>query len=270
MGELILCSGRLAAIPYFIDQASLNVYSLEELSYYIENNSYLLETDFMSEELCSWIDKELKLTDTAEQLREIRQRNGTLSEFVTCILAESGYCDKGQIKKIAAGLKEMENKSEFECCKIKADRYTENKRYSNAIYEYRRILRMKDEKNEVLVGNVWHNLGKAYAGLFLFREAAACFKRAYEKNQNPESLRECLYACRFMHDEKSFGKIAAENQLTEEEIGEMDRELLRRNRTEEICRFGEQIEKLFAKEQNQEIYGMLETWKDAYRKNCKV
>lgn len=270
MGELILCSRMLAAIPYFIDQASLNVYSLEELSYYIEHNSYLLETDFMSEELCSWIDKELQLKDTAEQLREIRQRNGTLSEFVTCILAESGYCDKGQIKKVAAGLREMESKSEYECCKIKADRYTESKRYIHAIYEYRRLLRMKDEKNEVLVGNVWHNLGKAYAGLFLFREAAACFKRAYEKNQNPESLRECLYACRFMEDEKSFGKIAAENRLSEEELGELDRELSGKGRMEEICRFEEQIEELFAEEQDQEICKILENWKDTYRKNCRM
>ena len=35
MGELILCSHMLAAVPYYIDEASLNVYSLEELSYYI-------------------------------------------------------------------------------------------------------------------------------------------------------------------------------------------------------------------------------------------
>ena len=34
MGELILCSHPIAAMPYYIDNISLNVYSLEELCYY--------------------------------------------------------------------------------------------------------------------------------------------------------------------------------------------------------------------------------------------
>ena len=54
MGELILCSHPIAAMPYYIDNISLNVYSLEELCYYIENHLYLIEADFMSEELCLW------------------------------------------------------------------------------------------------------------------------------------------------------------------------------------------------------------------------
>ncbi len=34
------------AMPYYIDNISLNVYSLEELCYYIENHLYLIEADF--------------------------------------------------------------------------------------------------------------------------------------------------------------------------------------------------------------------------------
>ena len=36
MGELILCSQQLAAMPYYIENVSLNVYSLDELCYYIK------------------------------------------------------------------------------------------------------------------------------------------------------------------------------------------------------------------------------------------
>ena len=43
MGELILCSHPIAAMPYYIDNISLNVYSLEELCYYIENHLYLIK-----------------------------------------------------------------------------------------------------------------------------------------------------------------------------------------------------------------------------------
>ena len=58
MGKLILCEKPLAALPYYIENLSLNIYSAEELCYYIENNVYLLEQDFMDDELIEWIGKE--------------------------------------------------------------------------------------------------------------------------------------------------------------------------------------------------------------------
>ena len=59
MGELILCKQSIAANPYFIEDGALNIYSLEELSYYIVHNVYLLNTEFASKELCRWIGGEL-------------------------------------------------------------------------------------------------------------------------------------------------------------------------------------------------------------------
>ena len=59
MGELILCNHALASLPYYLEAVSLNLYSLEELSYYIEHNLYLLDTDFMCYELCGWVEREL-------------------------------------------------------------------------------------------------------------------------------------------------------------------------------------------------------------------
>lgn len=270
MGELILCSQMLAALPYYIDSAALNVYSIEELSYYIEHNLFLLEPDFMSEELCGWMERELKLRETAETLRDIRRRKGTLAEFVSCILEQSGYCSPERIRQIAAALTELEHKSEYECGKMRADRYIQNKRYLSGISEYRRLLAGKDEKNEVLVGNVWHNLGKAYACLFLFREAADCFKQAYERNQNPESLRECLYAHRLLQDEKGFRETAKEYGLSEEEIMDLGREFTEKVRTEDIRQFEAQIEELFAEGEEQEICRLVDEWKETYRKNCRI
>lgn len=270
MGDLILCNQMLAASPYYIESAALNVYSIEELSYYIVHNLYLLESDFMSEELCSWVEQELKLKDAAEQLREICRRKGTLSEFVSCILGQSGYCPPGQIRQIGAALTELSHKSDYECGKMRADRYIEKRRYLSGIYEYRRLLAGKDEKNEVLVGNVWHNLGKAYACLFLFREAADCFKQAYERNQNPESLKERLFVCRCMQDEDQFREIAKEYGLTEEEMMDVGRELTETSRMEEIRQFETQLEELFAEGREQEICQLVEEWKDTYRKNCRI
>ena len=57
MGELFICNEPIAALPYYIEGISWNVYSIEELCYYIEHNTYLLDKDFMTEELCTWIGK---------------------------------------------------------------------------------------------------------------------------------------------------------------------------------------------------------------------
>lgn len=270
MGELILCSRMLAALPYYVEEASLNVYSLEELSYYIVHNVYLLEESFMGEELCSWIGRELKLKEVEQKLREICGRGGTLSEFVTCVLKASGYCDPDTIRKTAEALAETENKSEYECRKIKADRYVEQGHYRSAIREYRRLLGISGEKNEILIGNVWHNLGKAYAGLFLFSEAADCLKRAYAQNRNPESLRECLYAYRCMQDETRCKAAAVENGLNGDEIREIGNTLTQVSRMDEICAFETRLDELFEHQREQEICDIVEEWKDTYRKNCRI
>ena len=242
MGELILCNQNMAAFPYYVEEAAIGVYSLEELSYYICHNVYLLRSDFMNEDLCNWLERELKLKDAADALREIVRKGGTLSEFVTCLLSQSGYCDRMQIAQIAQQIAELEHKSEYECSKIRADRYVTNGRYAAAVSAYRALLADQEAENPILVGNVWHNMGKAYTGLFRFREAADCYRKAYGLNENPESLRECLYAYRCLHDDDGFKNTAAECGMTAEEAAEAAHRLSELSRTEEIRQFEEQVD----------------------------
>ena len=136
MGELILCSQQLAAMPYYIENVSLNVYSLDELCYYIKNNTCLLDADFMDDELCDWVENEQHLPDIAQNLRNIKAGGGVLSEFTGCLMSACGYCTKEEQKQIRNTLQEMEHKSAFECGKIKADRFLENRKYISSIAEY--------------------------------------------------------------------------------------------------------------------------------------
>ena len=129
MGELILCSHPIAAMPYYIDNISLNVYSLEELCYYIEDHLYLIEADFMSEELCLWVEEELCDKKLAQSLREALHERESLSDFTELILRSCGYCSETSIRHILSVLQEMQNKSVFECCKIRADRYMDSEKY---------------------------------------------------------------------------------------------------------------------------------------------
>ena len=149
MGELLLCNESITAMPYYVEGISVNLYSLEELSYYIMNNVYLLDRDFMNEELCTWIFGEVKLPKLAARLREIMHGNGLLSDFCLEILKESGYCTMQEMQEIIFAIRQMEEKTDFECSKIRADKLMENQKFLSAIYEYKRLLDSEEAKKEI-------------------------------------------------------------------------------------------------------------------------
>ena len=279
MGEILFCNQPIAALPYYIEGISWNVYSLEELCYYIENNTYLLERDFMTEELCTWVGKEIKNEKLAERLRDILRMDGRLSEYVLAILVECGYTPKETIREVVRLIREMEEKSDFECNKVRADRLMEKEKYLSSIYEYKNLLDSNDagEQPPELIGNIWHNLGTAYARLFLFQEAIHCYERAYYMNNNAESLKEALMAYRCMKDDDGFYKVAKTNGLSEEEITRLKTEISLASRSDANKEFEEKLEAIaMMNEQGQRneyhkaISNIIFNWKEEYRRICRI
>lgn len=189
MGELLLCSHELAFVPYYIDSIALNVYSLEELCYYLIENTDLIEPSFMNGDIIDWIRTELKLPHLASRLEKQKAENESLLSFVLTLISGCDYCTQEETEQIKQILTDFENKSEAECKKIRADRLLQKKRYHAAILEYKRLLTFPETEG-ILAGNIFHNMGTAYAGLFSFKEAADCYEKAYEKNKNPLSLQQ--------------------------------------------------------------------------------
>ncbi len=279
MGELLLCNEPVAAVPYYIEGVSLNIYSLEELCYYISHNAYLIDRNFMDPELCDWMEKELKLAEFAGQLREQISQSGRLSDFVNAIMEKCGYCTRAEIAHVYRVLQELEGKSDFECGKIRADRLMQKEKYISSIYEYRRLLDSDEAAGEdaVTVGNIWHNLGTAYARMFLFEEAERCYEKAYRCNLNEESLRERMFAFGCLHDEDRFIREAVEECLSPETVQKIREEIAearqsaqekmfdgRREELEELLRSGKRAQ------YHQAISGMILKWKEDYRRICRV
>lgn len=202
MGELLLCSQEIASVPYYIETTALNVYSLEELCYYLMHNIELIEPGFMDEELCRWIKKELKMSVLSERLLKLIREGNSLAEFVVVLASGCNYCTAEEIRQMQASLHVFENKSEIECAKVRADRFLAQERYHACIQEYSRLLEKKEvlEGSGLLAGNIWHNLGTAYAGLFLFDKAADCYERAFHRNGNQISLQQASEAKRLADD----------------------------------------------------------------------
>ena len=58
MGELILCRGTLAAVPYFLESIAVDIYSLEELAWCMDQHAELTGIDIYKESFAGWVKEE--------------------------------------------------------------------------------------------------------------------------------------------------------------------------------------------------------------------
>ena len=191
MAGLILCRTRYAQRPYYISNMGVNIYSLEELCYYIYNNIYLIGTDLFDEGLTDYISGELGEKELAEQLEFLITENAGLSELVMTVLRYVDYYSEEEIDALAGTIESLDTQNASERLKLRADNFLSNKRYSNAVHNYEIIVYGQKDINlsDDFYGNVWHKMGVAYAGMIEFGDAVQCFKRAYALNGNDESLK---------------------------------------------------------------------------------
>lgn len=277
MGELILCRRPIAATPFYIEEASLNVYSLEELCYYIKHNVYLLNQQFMSRDLCHWIGRELEMQELEGQLLDFMKENVPLHIFVGHILVASGYLTGQEIKETLALISSFENKSEEECKKLRGDRLMNQNKLVDAIYEYEDLIDGSNtaEISPELLGDVWHNLGTAYARLFFFSEAAACFEKGYRNNRRQSSLLSLLYALRCGRLEEAFDKTVDRYQIPSDMVERVKAEVTELSRQEAIVEFDRRIDEIAAQgEQTQEwrqpYREIVDGWKKEYGVLCRI
>ncbi len=275
MGALILCKNSIAANPFHIEEIGLNIYSLEEMSYYIANNVYLLTPDFISVELSNWIGRELGEKDLQKKLLDGIKSQAPLHSLVATLLTDVGYLTVPEIKQTILAITTFENKSPQECRKMRADRLMEKDKIVDAIYEYEALI--EDNSIKALApafeGSLWHNLGAAYARLFFFDEAALCFEQAYVKNHREASMRLMLASLRCNKNQAAFDALVSKYFIPADVVDEIKVEVSSLSRSQEIINFGDELdllremshEKLAARAKAQ-----LDEWKKGYSRLCRI
>ena len=98
MSGYILCQTKRAKLPYFIENISTNVYSIEELCYYLYHNLYLIDQTIMNEGLCSWIQEELELPALAAKLRSKISKFASAEDIVYPVFKEINYLTYEELK----------------------------------------------------------------------------------------------------------------------------------------------------------------------------
>ena len=62
MSDITMCTLH-SEKPYYITEINKNIYSIEELNYYLYNYLYLVDEEFFSESLIDYIENELDEAD---------------------------------------------------------------------------------------------------------------------------------------------------------------------------------------------------------------
>ena len=139
MSGLMLCTMQ-AQKPYFIKEINKNIYSVEELSYYLYNYLYLVEEKFFSDALIDYLEETLEQKSIADGLKHLADRGGNLGEKISFVVKNSGYYSSKEVEELERHLVMLNSKSSAERVKAKADLLMNNHKYNLAIVFYKNIV----------------------------------------------------------------------------------------------------------------------------------
>ena len=218
MSGYILCQTKKAEKPYFVENISTNIYSLEELCYYLYHNLYLVDSSVMNEGLCIWISEELDLPRLAAKLRPHLGKFASIEDVLYPIFKEINYLTYDELKALNVKLAKLDQEAPLLRQKQKGDALVANKMYVSAIKVYQQLLKKEglEQVKPGLTMSIWHNLGCAYSYLFQMEKALECFWVSYEKSQSQTTLKTYLLAYRNTRNKKDYEHRVSELKITEE------------------------------------------------------
>lgn len=320
MSGYILCQVKRAKLPYYIENISTNIYSIEELCFYFYHNIYLLDSTILNEELCFWIRDQLGLKKLADNLyKHLDDDDMKVGDFILPVFKEINYLSLEEFRKLNQQIQQLAKEPEVLRQKRKGDYLMEHGKYVNAIKVYQKALRqetedeaavtdirkpetvaaekaetvqeaetteastetkteeaaetespvaitidmvedpeeraetenveeaekpeedtsetdatsLQEEKQEEVaadpelphqeillgkqfIGEIYHNMGCAYARLFQMEEAIRCFEIAYGKLHTMGAMKSLLYAVYMEHGVDAFVEKAKELEVDEE------------------------------------------------------
>ena len=178
---LILCSKNEAKKPYFIEELSVNIYSIEELCYIIYEHPLLVIDNFLSPGLIEFIKTDLNMSILGAQLDKMKQERHAEDSMLIYILEFTEIYKNSEISRYRSELNNFRKLKKADYLKEKADYMFRLRRYGKAIRYYKAVTKMSVEKNprDKLLAKTYHNVASAFANLFMFDKAYEYYVQAY-------------------------------------------------------------------------------------------
>lgn len=274
MGKLILCSGILAKDPFHFQLTNTNIYSLEELCYYIYNNIYVITEEVLGYDLVHWLQVEAKMEELAVKLENLIKSRNSLKDKIVTVLCAADYYTEEEIIKLIKVIDHINHLPVIKRQKIEADNFVKYGKYQAAAREYASILRNKEASifTEKEFGDIMHNQAVIMIHTGSTREAAETYKDAYKYNHNEDTLKSFLMALKVGRYEREFEKAAMEYNINPELMLEIDQEIKEKSKEAKdspaylnLKKIGNLKTEGKVNEYYNEMNHLIECWKQEYR-----
>lgn len=191
MGNFLLCNIKRAKTPYPIPALGIGIYSAEELCYFMNHYLYILEEDFICDELMDFLQNELGLAAMVNKIQRLVDGRSDMYQIIYMLEQDIHYYGEGELQDLKRRLDLLKQLSAVERAKLRADFYLENGRPVTALHLYSRILSGEygEKLDRELKSRVLHNAGVAYARMFEWQKAMECMVQSCHWGPTEETLK---------------------------------------------------------------------------------
>ena len=223
MGTVMICRDEPVKMPYYIESMGIRLYSMEELAFFLYENVYLADRQMLGERLWEWIRTEIHNPELAEKLKKGAEAGSSIQNMVLTILRSVDYYTQEELAELSTRMKVLKTYQEQERLKLRADEYFINGNYQAAIYEYEKILdiRQSDRLGVEFYAHVWNNLGVCCCRLFRFGQAARAVRTSWQYQKDPEVLKEYVFAMRLGLQDDDFEQAMELQNIAGEQLLEL-------------------------------------------------
>lgn len=273
MSGLILC-GKQAEEPLYIENAGINVYSIEELAYYLYNNVFMIEKDFFDGKLLDFLNKQLNMKGLAGKVKYLIDKNGTFPELMYLVIKSADYYSRDELDELDDMLRLIGTKSITERLKVRADIYVKSERLGQAIKIYKEILSMPREKGitDSFYAKIYNNIGSIYAKRMEYKEASEYFRKAYEIYPTTEVIKNIVSLDFVWKNEKELINDTVKYGVTDEmleiiaaDVNKVKDSILESDEYKTVCETLVYDGKCNLEDYYEGIQSIVDEWKEAYR-----
>lgn len=187
MRESLICIGKIGKKGYYFEDTGIQIFSYEELCYYLQQHMICYIHTLPGEDLLIYIREELGLEKLYKQLIRLLDPEKDQMKYFSTLFREGHYFNEDEIRDILDEYRGFMNAPAYLQKKWMGDLLVISGRAARAIESYQAALEQENIKEEEL-GRIYHNMGIAEAKLFRFENAKIDFIKAYQYAGEENSL----------------------------------------------------------------------------------
>ena len=218
--------------PFYVSSISVNLYSVEELLYFLHKYPALIDDGIRSPELTRWLASEFGLGDTAVRMDRGLRLGKTDGDFLLPLFRDTGYLSSAELRRYTGVLDALGKAPWPERLMKKADALMRNGRYQQAVAATYQAEESAPGADPDFLASLYCGRGAALMQLMAMEEAAAAYEKAYRLSPSEERLKVLLCALRITKTEEAYLLRAEELGASSGLLAEIDERI--REAAEEV------------------------------------